>query len=215
MKTADIRNLFKELYSADHAGPTVEILGASFEADEESIFGTPDPEYIQRELEWYRSQSRNVYDIPGGPPTIWKQIAGAGGQINSNYGWCIDSKENYNQYKHVLQELRTNPTSRRATMIYTRPSMHRDAFWEGMQDFICTNAVSYYIRNNELHTVVQMRSNDAVYGYKNDRAWQLYVQEKLARDLNIGVGKLYWQVQNLHVYERHYKLIEEYQCNLM
>jgi thymidylate synthase len=209
MRTADIRNLFAELYIGDDA-PTVEILGASFEADEAAIFGTPDEDYIKREYEWYALQSRTVDNFPGGAPTIWRQISGAGGHINSNYGWCIWSGENYYQYNHVLQELKTNPQSRRASMIYTRPTMHRDAFWEGAQDFICTNAVTYYIRNNELHAVVQMRSNDAVYGYKNDRAWQLHVQEQLAADLNIPVGKLFWQVQNLHVYSRHYKLIEEY-----
>ena len=210
MKTADIRNLFKELYSADHSGATVEILGASFEADEITIFGTPDQDYIQREVAWYYSQSLNVHDIPGVTPTIWLQVANDKGFINSNYGWCIWSKENGYQYNNVLAELQRNPYSRRATMIYNRPTMHIDCVANGMNDFICTNAVSYYIRNGALDAVVQMRSNDAVYGYKNDRAWQLEVQRLLSKDLNIPVGKLYWQVQNLHVYSRHYKLIEQY-----
>jgi thymidylate synthase len=209
MHTADIRNLFKELYSAGEYGTTVEILGASFIADEPAIFGTPDQDYITREIKWYNSQSRSVNDFPGGAPTIWKQISGKGGMINSNYGWCIYSPNNLSQYDKVAQELKTNPTSRRAVMIYTRPTMHRDYSVEGMQDFICTNAVAYYIRDNKLHAVVQMRSNDAVYGYKNDYAWQKHVLQNLALDLDVGVGDMHWQVQNLHVYERHYKLIEE------
>jgi len=209
MKTADIRNLFKQLYSAGEYGTTVEILGASFIADEPSIFGKPDQDYISREIRWYNSMSRSVHDFPGDAPTIWKQISGKDGMINSNYGWCIYSPNNGSQYSKVLQELKTTPTSRRATMIYTRPTMHRDYNVEGMSDFICTNAVSYYIRNNKLHSVVQMRSNDAVYGYKNDYAWQKHVLSNLALDLDVEVGTIYWQVQNLHVYERHYKLIEE------
>jgi thymidylate synthase len=209
MKTADIRNLFKELYSAGEYSTTVEILGASFIADEPSIFGNPDQDYITRELKWYNSMSRSVNDFPGGAPTIWKQIAGKNGMINSNYGWCIYSPNNGSQYSKVVQELKTTPTSRRAIMIYTRPTMHRDYNVEGMSDFICTNAVSYYIRKNKLHCVVQMRSNDAVYGYKNDYAWQKYVLTNLALDLDVEVGTIHWQVQNLHVYERHYKLIEE------
>ena len=47
---------------------------------------------------------------------------------------------------------------------------------QGMSDFICTNAVSYMIRDDELISVVQMRSNDVVYGYKNDYAWQKWMQ---------------------------------------
>jgi thymidylate synthase len=77
-----------------------------------------------------------------------------------------------------------------------------------MNDFICTNAVSYYVENDVLNAVVQMRSNDAVYGYKNDLAWQKEVLRMLASDLEMEPGKIIWQVQNLHVYERHYDYLE-------
>ena len=55
---------------------------------------------------------------------------------------------------------------------------------EEKNDFICTNSVNYYIRNGEINCVVQMRSNDVVYGYKNDYAWQRYVLKKLTEDYN-------------------------------
>jgi len=210
MKVEDIRKLFSDAYKVGTENPTVEILGASFEADEAAIFGTPDQNYIDREISWYESNSRNVNDFPGGAPTIWKSVASPAGMINSNYGYLIWSPQNGRQYLRVRQELETNPASRRATMIYTRPSMHYDYYTDGMSDFVCTNAVSYYIRDNLLHAVVQMRSNDAVYGYKNDRAWQLHVMDLLCKDLKISRGTLHWQVQNLHVYSRHYKFIEEY-----
>jgi thymidylate synthase len=53
-----------------------------------------------------------------------------------------------------------------------------------------------------------MRSNDVVYGYKNDYAWQEYVLTQLATQLSIGTGSIIWQVQNLHVYERHFDLVK-------
>ena len=66
-----------------------------------------------------------------------------------------------------------------------------------------------------LHCVVQMRSNDVVFGYKNDFAWQEYVRNQLIRDLRIfdtleplEKGDIHWQVQNLHVYERHFDLVK-------
>ena len=84
-----------------------------------------------------------------------------------------------------------------------------DAFSSaGKNDFICTNAVTYYIRNDELQAVVQMRSNDVVFGYKNDYAWQQTVLENMANDLGIDPGFITWQVQNLHVYERHFHLVK-------
>jgi len=109
---------------------------------------------------------------------------------------------------NVVAELQHNPDSRRASMIYTRPSIWTEFNENGKNDFICTNAVTYYIRNDELHCVVQMRSNDVVFGYKNDYAWQSYVLGQVANSLEIGAGYIHWQVQNLHVYERHFHLVK-------
>ena len=53
-----------------------------------------------------------------------------------------------------------------------------------------------------------MRSNDVVFGYKNDRAWQQYILNKMAEELGVIPGKIIWQVMNLHVYERHFDLIK-------
>jgi hypothetical protein len=50
---------------------TVEIVNASFLADEDAIFGTPNQEYIKREIDWYNSMSLNVADLD---PHINKQI---------------------------------------------------------------------------------------------------------------------------------------------
>ena len=217
---SNIRNIFKEKlkmedFVIDKTGvKTIEIINAAFFANEPSIFGTVNQDYVQRELEWYKSMSLNVNDIPGGPPEIWKMVANPNGYINSNYGWCIYSQQNGNQYENVLNELIKNPLSRRATMIYNRPTMHDDYNKGGMSDFMCTNAVQYLIRNNKLNALVYMRSNDAVFGYKNDYAWQKHVLEELVIDLrnewldDIQIGDIYWNVASLHVYERHFKFVD-------
>ena len=189
----------------------IELIGASFLANEPAIFGEPNLEYIKREIKWYQSMSLNINDIYGderSAPEAWKYAASPEGFINSNYGYLIYSKENGYQYDNVLEELKQSPDGRRAEMIYTRPSIWEEFDYLGMSDFICTNAVSYYIRNGRLDCCVQMRSNDVVYGYKNDYAWQQHVLEELAYDLHIEAGKMIWQVQNLHVYEKHFDLIK-------
>ena len=207
----DIREQFKALYGSSmfNASGLLEIVGASFIADEESIFGKVDYAYVDKEIAWYNSKSRNVYDMHN-PPKIWQAVATPDGRINSNYGWCIYSDDNFNQYYKVLHTLQKNPNSRQGTMIYTRPTMHEDSCEDGMKDFMCTNAVSYFIRDNKLCCVVQMRSNDAVYGYKNDRYWQMYVLSQLAKDLNVEVGDIHWQAASLHIYPRHFKLLDVY-----
>tara|TARA_R110002126_G_scaffold213110_1_gene359655 strand:+ start:206 stop:874 length:669 start_codon:yes stop_codon:yes gene_type:complete len=222
MKVSDIREHFiselkNEKFTIDKTGAkTIELIGASFTADEPSIFGTPNQEYIDKEIAWYKSMSNNINDInkDGEPPAAWKYAASEYGQINSNYGLLTMADEYYNQLGHVVDELTTNPDSRRACMIYNRPSIWTEYDKNGMSDFICTNAVSYMIRNDKLISVVQMRSNDVVYGYKNDYAWQKWMQNEVCalvnidRDTELNTGDIYWQVQNLHVYEKHFNLVE-------
>ena len=235
MKVSDIRNYFidelkNENFTIDKTGQkTIEVIGASFLADEPSIFGTPNQEYVDKEILWYITQSNNINDIYGDdrePPQAWKYSANKYGEINSNYGKLIYSDKYYQQYGMAVDELTQNPDSRRASMIYQRPSIWMEYDENGKNDFICTNAVTYYIRNGKLDAVVQMRSNDVVFGYKNDYAWQLHVLKIMSEDINasrksgrdigicdldaedISIGTITWQVQNLHVYERHFDLVK-------
>jgi thymidylate synthase len=219
LKTSDIRKEFKRLlaneeFVIDRTGAkTVEIVGASFMADVSGIVRRPSYGYVADEIEWYESQSLFVKDIPNKTPAIWASVADRDGMINSNYGYLIYGIGNGEQFKACRDELLRNPDSRRAVMVYQRPSIHKDFDRNGMNDFICTNAVQYVIRNGQLDCIVQMRSNDAVFGYCNDMAWQDYILKKLRDDLRtkgltVNIGNIHWQVGSLHVYERHFKYIE-------
>ena len=217
MNVKDVRNFFvdelkNERFTIDKTGQkTIEMIGASFIADDESIFGQPNKEYINAEIDWYLSGSTNINDIYGDdrdPPKAWQMSANKYGEINSNYGYLVFDDKWYRQYDNVVNELAANKDSRRACMIYNRPSIWAEFDANGKNDFICTNAVTYYVRNDMLHSVVQMRSNDVVYGYKNDYAWQSYMLHCVANDLEVDQGTITWQVQNLHVYERHFDLVK-------
>ena len=220
-----IRNYFADeleakRFTIDKTGQkTIEILGASFIADEPAIFGNPVQSYIDAELKWYESGSTNINDIHGvdkDPPAAWQYAANDNGEINSNYGHLIDSPKFYNQFYNAIDELIKNPDSRRAQMVYNRPSIWVEYNENGKSDFICTNAQTFYIRDNKLHMVSQMRSNDVVFGYKNDYAWAQHLMDRAVDTLNdewhpeptrVTKGDLIWQVMNLHVYERHFNLV--------
>nr|AFN69900.1 dCMP hydroxymethylase [Aeromonas phage Aes144] len=221
MAVQDIRETLAKKFAEnefviDKSGvKTVEIAPVMFKADEALIFGKLNQDYIERELKWYLSQSRYVADIPGKTPLIWEAVADENGMINSNYGWAIFSEENGNQFANVVKHLIENPYTRRANMIYTRPSMHTDYNANGMSDFMCTNNVQYQIRDGKLNAVVHMRSNDAIFGYRNDWAWQDYVLSRLvdtlqSHEIMVEKGDIYWCADSLHVYQRHFGLIEQY-----
>lgn len=208
--TKDVAKIFKGLYANSPTPGTIEMIGLQMLADRPYIFRPPNQEYIDAEIEWYESGSRSVDELAkiyGKRVAIWDSVACSNGLVNSNYGWCIYSEENGNQFANVVKELQDNPSSRRAVTIYNRPSMHVDAFEDGRADFMCTHSVHYFIRNGKLISLVNMRSNDLVFGYNNDYAWQRHVQQKLASILEVAVGEMHWNVGSAHVYERHYSLL--------
>lgn len=197
----------------------VSIISASFIANKPYIIREPNQDYIERELKWYLSESLNVNDIPGDTPTIWKQCADKDGLINSNYGWTTFSKDNYNQFDKVLQELSNNEFSRQGIIIFIRPTMHEDSKYNGRHDFICTYCYNFKIEKdidntNKLYMMVNMRSNDAVFGYNNDYAFADYVFNRMLTELqtkypNLQKGCMFWKADNFHVYPRHFKYLEE------
>ena len=229
--TQDIREIFiNKLKNQDFritkdGTKTVEVQAIQFIADKDWIVREPDYDYAKREIEWYESQSLNVNDIPEGAPTIWKQVATSLGYINSNYGWCIFGEDNGKQYEHCLKSLLKDHMTRQAVMIYTRPQMQTDWNKNGMHDFMCTHYVHCFLNevqhpeNNvevyELKYIVYQRSCDAVFGFNNDFQWHKYVYDKLYNDLiDAGIPMsenkpfIEYNCGSLHVYDRHFKHLE-------
>jgi thymidylate synthase len=178
---------------------------------------TPE-KYVQQELDWYLSQDLSIFPKMA-HVKIWNDVATKNDkqEINSNYGWCVFSNENHNQYEHCLKELIANKATRRAVMLYTRPSMWEDWQREGMRDFICTDGVQCFIRDNRLTYIVKQRSCDFIFGLFNDYAWHQYVCMKLLRDLK-EIGhydlleedvEIIYHPFSLHVYERHFDLVKK------
>ncbi len=222
MTVSDIRNQFlgmykNEMFVIDKSGvKTLEIIGASFIADEESIFGELNQKYAEAEIEWYESQSLNVNDIAKYyhiVPKIWKQVADENGMINSNYGFCAFSSLNGNQWDNVIKALKNNANTRQAIFIFNRPSMHIDAYDLGKSDFMCFQNIHVFIRNNKLEMIVCSRSTDGVFGYLNDNYFVKYLQIKLHEELSdiyqyLQLGNIQFNVGSIHIYEQHFKLLE-------
>lgn len=218
---ADLMSKFR--YMKDSGFPivdgTYEILNHKFVMDPTLDIGFEGykipHKYIERELKWYLSLDRSIKgwmeDIK-----IWNDVASKDEkrEINSNYGWCIFSVENGKQYENCVKALEEKQSSRQATMIYTRPSMHTDYCEGGRYDFICTNTVQVFIRNNKLYYKIDQRSLDTITGLKSDYYWHKFVYEKLMEDLkatypDLEVGKIFWNVGSCHIYERSFESLDE------
>lgn len=169
-------------------------------------------EYCKKELAWYDSMDRSIDMVRD--VKVWRDVAAKDGTVNSNYGWCVFSEDNYKQFDHVLHELIANEFSRRAIMIYTRPSMWIDYNENGRNDFMCTNYHHFFIRENVLYSIYNIRSNDLIWGFLNDYWWAATIHLRMYDELctfynDLKCGYLEWQASSLHVYERHFDLVKQ------
>lgn len=165
-------------------------------------------DYVKRELGWYLSGSLNIHPIMDGVK-IWEHISDPRGYVNSNYGHLIFSEDNGCQYKNCVERLLANRHTKRAVMIYTRPTMWKDCHRGGMDDFICTDGVQCTVRGNSLIYMVKQRSCDLIYGLFNDLAWHQFVASMIVDTLKLPLEKavIVYFPFNLHVYEKHFRLI--------
>ena len=175
-------------------------------------FQTP-KKYVKAELDWYKSMDLSIIGHEGieNNPT-WQSCCTKDEkkEINSNYGWCVFSEENGSQYDNCLEVLKKDKTTRNAIIMYNRPEIYKDYKRNGMHDMICTFMSHFFIRNNKLYMIHNMRSNDVRYGFIcSDLAWNCFVYQNMYEDLkstypDLEVGTIIWTSDSMHLYSRHF-----------
>lgn len=175
-------------------------------------FQTP-KKYVKAELDWYKSMDLSIIGHEGieSNPT-WQSCCTKDDkkEINSNYGWCVFSEENGSQYDNCLEVLKKDKTTRNAIIMYNRPEIYKDYKRDGMHDMICTFMSHFFIRNNKLYMIHNMRSNDIRYGFIcSDLAWNCFVYQNMYEDLkstylDLEVGTIIWTSDSMHLYSRHF-----------
>jgi len=153
-------------------------------------------DYAEAEWQWYLSGDRNIAklgELYGKVPAIWKRMADADGNVNSNYGW---QWERTSQLDIIVQMLKDNPETRQAAIsIYDAKEIS-----DYTNDTPCTYAVQFTIVHGRLDMCVTMRSNDLWYGFCNDQYCFSKLQGLIAFKLDIEPGVYYHFAHNMHLY---------------
>ena len=159
--------------------------------------------YALLEFMWYLSQDQNVRNI-GKAASTWKDIASVDGLVHSNYGVCL-----HNGWDRVVNELVRFPESRRAVIALNQPDTDY-----GMKDVPCTMFVQFFVRDDKLHLIWNMRSSDFAFGFCNDVAVGMLFLQMMRNELMertdipwIGLGSFTYNATSLHCYEPHWHLL--------
>lgn len=190
-------------------------------ADQDSMIGKVNEDWVRRELAWFKSGSDRLADMEGPVPKLFQACAGWDGKVNSAYGYILFGRGDRlpqppSLFGRVIRTFENEgPATRHAVAIISDRDIHELAHHNGRNDFICTNALNFMIdADNRLHIIAQMRSMDAVFGYRADYSMWDYLMEFLVKNLTYAVpnltrGNITFQVANLHVYPRHFDLLAD------
>ena len=163
-------------------------------------------QYIKEEFKWYLGADPYDDSICE-HATMWKKIQQPDGRFHSNYGQYWFGAQAGVQW--VLNSLRADPDSRQAVI----PMLNAGHLYKGNTDVVCTESISFRIRNDLLNMSVNMRSNDAIFGVTNDVPCFSFLHELIARLLDIEVGIYTHKVDSMHVYERHFQMLDNLVAN--
>lgn len=137
----------------------------------------------------------------------WRDFSDDGLSITGScYGKKMFSgpEANKSQWLSVVNLLREDPDSRRAIITFQDIE---DRSLLG-KDVACATSLQFLVRQGALHAVVNMRSNDAVWGLPYDLFVFTMFQELMAATLDLSLGTYHHTAASLHVYERHFQLAE-------
>lgn len=123
-----------------------------------------------------------------------------GGKLCKSY-----TRHSLNQIDFVINELKRNPSSRRA-VILIRDNLE-DAYSD---DPACLQHIQYFIREDKLHCKVLFRSNDACKASFMNMFALIMLQKRIADELRIEVGTYTHRANSFHCYEKDFPMLEKY-----
>ena len=128
--------------------------------------------------------------------------------FNSNYGLYAYSEEGLDK---CIKRLGTNQSTRQAMFCIN----NNEAMSDRSIDKLCTNTVQFFIRDNKLIMIVQMRASNLLTLLPYDSFmfcyWYLYVFNKLYNDYqikNLQVDYIYITAATIHYYDKNLDNIE-------
>lgn len=157
--------------------------------------------YAIGEFLWYESATNKLKPIQAYTKG-WDRMSDDGEHVNSNYGYLIKKHYGFDQFNMCIESLKANRNSRQAIMHY-KPVF--DFVEKPTKDVPCTISQQFFIRDDKLHSIVNMRSNDIWNGIPYDIFFFTSNQIKMAMLLDIEVGTYMHSAGSLHMYKRDYE----------
>lgn len=192
-------------------GNTNEIIGIHMELYTRDFYTSKmrlmSPYYLTGELLFNLAFSNDL-DFIAHYASFWKTITPNHGLVRSAYWWQAKYGHGFDQIKYIVEKLKADPNSRQAVIHLKHPIEYYG------KDEICTLTVQFFIRDNKLKMVVNMRSNDIIRGLPYDHAVFVLLQHYIARKLNVEADCFYYHnTASFHLYHDDLDKIDKEESN--
>lgn len=167
---------------------------------------------VAHELLWFLRGDTNVEYLQKNAVTIWNEWAPEDGDLGPIYGkqwrrWGDEgsySQETIDQIAQVIEQIRTNPDSRRMIV---------NAWNVGEIDQMalppCHFAFQFYVANGKLSCQLYQRSGDVFLGVPFNIASYALLTHMMAHVTGLEVGEFVHTIGDAHIYSNHIDKVKE------
>jgi thymidylate synthase len=173
---------------------------------------------IIHELLWFLKGETNIKYLQENGVKIWDAWADENGDLGPVYGhqWRNWNSEEIDQIQELIQELKSNPNSRRLLVSAWNPSVLPDtskSFAENVANNKaalppCHAFFQFYVSDNKLSCQLYQRSADIFLGVPFNIASYALLTMMIAQVCDLEVGDFIHTFGDAHIYNNHFEQIE-------
>ena len=162
---------------------------------------------IVAELLWFIAGSTNNNDLRKLGCTIWDEWAEEDGSLGHIYGhqWRNFGSDHYSkgfdQISWVINEIKTNPDSRRLIVSSWNPQDHCVNGKAALAP--CHTLFQFYVQDSKLSCQLYQRSADTFLGVPFNIASYALLTHLIANECGLDVGEFIWTGGDVHLYTNH------------
>lgn len=172
---------------------------------------------IIHELLWFLSGDTNIKYLNDNGVTIWDEWADENGNLGPVYGKQLVNWKGINQVEILINNLKSNPNSRRHILSFWNVEDLPDESLSPQQNVEigkmalapCHYTSIFNVANNKLNCMVIIRSNDLFLGNPYNIASYALLTHMIAQQCNLIPGQLILTIGDAHIYNNHLDQVNE------
>lgn len=153
---------------------------------------------VIHELLWFLKGDTNIKYLQDHNVKIWNEWADENGNLGPVYGKQWRDFGGVDQISWLINELKTNPDSRRLIVsAWNPPELNQMALQP------CHVLIQFCVSNNKLSCQLYQRSADAFLGVPFNIVSYALLTEMLAQQCDFEIGEFIWTGGDCHIYSNH------------